>query len=111
VASRVNLAELRAVLSPFGYRRELRLRPDELGRLTMPTLLVWGEHDPVGGAKVAQAAADRIPGAHLELLPAGHGPWLGHPDRTVDMVANFIRLNWPLWPRTEGSSSAWCDPP
>lgn len=91
VASRANLAELRAVAGPFGFRRRLRLHADELRRLPVPTLLVWGGHDPMGGAKVAQATADLIPDARLELLPAGHGPWLGHPDRTADLIASFVR--------------------
>lgn len=91
VASKTNLAELRAVAGPFGFRRRLRLHADELRRLSVPTLLVWGEHDPVGGANVAQAIADLIPDARLELLPAGHGPWLGHPHRTADLIARFIR--------------------
>lgn len=91
VAARVNLAELRAVLSPFGYRRELRMKPDELGRLTVPTLLVWGEQDPVGGPMVARVAAQAIRDTWLELLPAGHGPWLGHPDRVAELVTRFVR--------------------
>jgi pimeloyl-ACP methyl ester carboxylesterase len=91
VASKANLAELRAVAGPFGFRRRLRLHADELGRLSVPTLLVWGKHDPVGGAKVAQAIAELIPEARLELLPAGHGPWLGHADRTANLVARFMR--------------------
>jgi pimeloyl-ACP methyl ester carboxylesterase len=91
VASKANLAELRAIAGPFGFRRRLRLHADELGRLCVPTLLVWGEHDPVGGAKVARAIAELIPDARLELLPAGHGPWLGHPDRTAELIARFAR--------------------
>jgi pimeloyl-ACP methyl ester carboxylesterase len=91
LASEVSLAELRAYISPFGFRPAVKVQPDELRRLTMPTLLVWGEHDPVGGGDVARATADAIPDAQLELLPAGHGPWLGHPDRTAALVASFIR--------------------
>jgi len=91
IAAKANLAELRAIAGPFGFRRRLRVPADELRRLSHPTLLVWGEHDPVGGANVAQAIARLIPDAHLELLPAGHGPWLGHPDTTADLIASFIR--------------------
>jgi pimeloyl-ACP methyl ester carboxylesterase len=91
LASKVNLAELRAVAGSFGFRRRLRLQADELGRLSAPTLLVRGEHDPVGGTDVARATTDLIPDAHLELLPAGHGPWLGHADRIADLIASFAR--------------------
>jgi len=91
LASRVSLAELRAAISPFGFRPAMKLQREELRQLTVPTLLIWGEHDPVGGVEVARATADTIPGAQLELLPAGHGPWLGHPDRTAALIANFVR--------------------
>ena len=41
-------------------------------RITAPTLVIWGEADPwipvARGAELAQ----RIRGARLELLPAGH---------------------------------------
>lgn len=91
VASEVNLAELRAIISPFGFRRALRLQPEELRQLSVPTLLVWGDHDPVGGVKVAETIADLIPNAQLEILPAGHVPWLGNLDRTAELVSTFVR--------------------
>jgi 2-hydroxy-6-oxonona-2,4-dienedioate hydrolase len=72
------LAELRAIISPTGWQPALALDVEELRRLTVPTLLIWREYDPLGAAEVAHAAAAAIPDARLELLPAGHGPWLGH---------------------------------
>src|SRR6266545_1627097 len=91
VVSEVNLAELRDAISPFGFRRSLRVQPDELRQLTEPTLLVWGDHEPVGAIKVAEATVELIPNARLEVLPAGHGPWLGNPDRTAELVSKFVR--------------------
>jgi pimeloyl-ACP methyl ester carboxylesterase len=85
------LAELRAVISPTGWQPALAMGVEELRRLTVPTLLIWGERDPVGSADVAQDAATTIPNARLELLPAGHGPWLGHPDRVARLVTDFVR--------------------
>ncbi|MGH2743012.1 MAG: alpha/beta fold hydrolase [Thermoleophilaceae bacterium] len=76
IASTVNLAELRATISPLGFRRSFRVHPDELQRLTVPTLLLWGDHDPVGALKVAHATARLVPDAQLEVLPAGHVPYL-----------------------------------
>jgi pimeloyl-ACP methyl ester carboxylesterase len=54
-------------------------------------LLIWGDHDPVGGVDVAQATASLIPDAQLEVLPAGHVPYLGHPQRVADLVSEFVR--------------------
>jgi pimeloyl-ACP methyl ester carboxylesterase len=89
IASAANLAELRAGISPFG-RRSLRVHPDELRRLTMPTLLIWGDHDPVGTVEAAQTAAGLIPEAQLEVLPAGHVPYLGHPERVSELLCRFV---------------------
>jgi pimeloyl-ACP methyl ester carboxylesterase len=97
VTDRAAQAEFHALLSPFallspsGWRRRGRVRPDELRRLAVPTLLLWGERDPVGGIPVAQAVTGLIPGARLEVLPTGHGPWLGQPTRTAAPVVDFVR--------------------
>lgn len=90
-ASAANLAELRAVISPFGFRRSARLHTDELRRVTVPTLLIWGDRDPVGATDAARMAAAAIPGARLEVLPAGHVPYLGHPERVSELVSGFVR--------------------
>ena len=90
-------AEFRALLSPFallspsGWRRRARIRPDELRRLAVPTLVLWGDRDPIGSVPVAQAVTGMIPNARLEVLPAGHGPWLGRPTQTAATVADFLR--------------------
>jgi pimeloyl-ACP methyl ester carboxylesterase len=89
-ASAASRAEHRAIISPFGYRRWLRVHPDKLRQLTVPTLLLWGDHDPFGTVKVAQATARLIPKAQLEVLPAGHAPWFGHPERVSELLSRFV---------------------
>jgi pimeloyl-ACP methyl ester carboxylesterase len=91
LTDRASTAEFRALASPFGFRRRSRVRPDELRRLAMPTLVLWGERDPVGGIPVARAVTELIPQARLEILPTGHGPWLGQPARTAAAVEDFLR--------------------
>ena len=90
IASRANLAELRAVISALGFRPAMRVSLEDLRRLAVPTLLVWGDHDPVGAVEVAQATASLIPAAQLEVLPAGHVPWLGNPDRVSELLSDFV---------------------
>lgn len=91
IASAVNLAELRAAISPFGFRRSMRLQPRELRRLTVPTLVIWGDHDPVGTVEVGKATAELIPDARLEVLTAGHVPYLANPERVSELLSEFVR--------------------
>lgn len=85
------LNELRALIAPTGWQPALAMQPEELHALTVPTLLIWGDQDPLGGGDVAATAAATIPHAQLELLPAGHAPWLGHPDRVATRIRDFVR--------------------
>ena len=95
-AERATRAEFRAFVSPLallsrnGFRRRDRVRPEELGRLAMPTSVVWGERDPVGSIAVARAVTGLIPDARIEVLPTGHGPWLGEPARTAGALLSFV---------------------
>jgi pimeloyl-ACP methyl ester carboxylesterase len=91
VATAANVAEFRALLSPLGRRPATRIRPDELRQLTTPTLMIWGDHDPVVSVAAAEAAAELIPDARLVVLPAGHVPQLGHPDRVAVLLEEFAR--------------------
>lgn len=91
IASAANLAELRAIISALGFRPAMRVSPEDLRQLTVPTLLAWGDQDPIGGVKVAQATASLIPDAQLEVLPAGHVPWPGNPARVSDLLSSFVR--------------------
>lgn len=90
VASAANLAEFQSLLTPFGTRARTRIRPDELRRLTVPTLMIWGDHDPLVPVPKARAVARLIPDAVLEVLPAGHVPQLGHPEQVTRLVERFV---------------------
>jgi pimeloyl-ACP methyl ester carboxylesterase len=89
VAAHANLAELRALISLRGIRTSMRLRREDLHRLAVPTLMIWGDRDPVVPLAHAHAVAAEIPHARLEVLPAGHVPQLGHPDRVAALLEEF----------------------
>lgn len=91
VATSANVAEFQALLSPLGTRSAAQIRPDDLRRLAVPTLMIWGDHDPVVSVTDARAAADLIPDARLEVLPAGHVPQLGNPERVAALMEDFTR--------------------
>jgi pimeloyl-ACP methyl ester carboxylesterase len=83
-------AELKAVVTPLGFRRSMRFRVEELREVAVPTLVIWGDRDSVGSVAVARNAASLIPDSHLEVLPAGHVPQFGCPDRVADLVSEFV---------------------
>lgn len=91
VATATNLAELRAAISPVGFRRSLRVRPDELRALGTPTLVIWGDNDPVGTVEAGEETTRLIPGARMEVLPGGHVPYLGQPERVAELLMRFVR--------------------
>jgi pimeloyl-ACP methyl ester carboxylesterase len=91
VAVAANRAEFRALISPFGYRTVARIRPEDLRRLSVPTLMIWGDRDPVVPIDAARAAAQLIPDARLEVLSAGHVPQLGHPEQVAKLLTAFAR--------------------
>jgi pimeloyl-ACP methyl ester carboxylesterase len=91
VAVAANRAEFQALISPFGYRPATRITPDDLRQLSVPTLMIWGDRDPVVPIEAARAAAQLIPDARLEILPAGHVPQLGHPEQVAELLTAFAR--------------------
>jgi pimeloyl-ACP methyl ester carboxylesterase len=90
VAAKANHDELRALISPRGFRTRMRLGPEDLRRLAVPTLMIWGERDPVVPLVQARAIVAQIPHARLEVLPAGHVPQLGNPDQVAALLEDFV---------------------
>jgi len=89
-SGQAGLDELRALIAPDGWQPATRIALGELKGLKPPTLVIWGRSDPLGGPEAARQVADAIPDSRLELLDAGHGPWLGHPDTVAKLVEGFV---------------------
>ena len=63
---------------------------------SMPSLIVWGERDPLIPADHGRAAHAAMPGSRLELFgDAGHFPFNDDPDRFVDVLTDFIATTEP----------------
>jgi pimeloyl-ACP methyl ester carboxylesterase len=62
-----------------------------LAGLTCPALVLWGGRDPYLPRRFAEAYAEALPSAELDLRePLGHWPWVEDPS-VVDRVLNFLR--------------------
>ncbi len=72
-----------------GIRPEVYLG-DDLPRIQAPALFLWGEHD-MAPAEAGRALAAQIPNARFEYLPGtGHFPFLEVPDRTAQLISEFV---------------------
>lgn len=57
----------------------------------IPTLIVWGDADPIIPVEHAQAAHDAIPGSRLEIFEGvGHFPHCEAPARFVAVLTDFV---------------------
>jgi pimeloyl-ACP methyl ester carboxylesterase len=88
------LHTLRAVIDPSGQRvsghDRLYLAQD------LPTLLVWGERDPIIPAAHGAAAHAGMPGSRYELFErSGHFPHLDDPVRFAELLREFVAGNEP----------------
>ena len=56
-----------------------------------PTLLIWGDADPISPVAVGQHLAARLPDARLEIVPGGdHDVAATHPDRVAALIARHL---------------------
>jgi pimeloyl-ACP methyl ester carboxylesterase len=80
---------VRSVISPLGQRvtatDRLYLAAD------LPTLIVWGDRDPIIPVEHGRAAHALLPSSRLEIFEgAGHFPQLDDPFRFAELVTEFV---------------------
>jgi pimeloyl-ACP methyl ester carboxylesterase len=60
-------------------------------RITMPTLVLWGDSDQVIPPEYGNAFRDLLPNATLSVIPqCGHIPQLERPQAFYDNVTGFL---------------------
>ena len=71
----------RALAAGLGILREADLR-DALPRITLPALVIAGEHDRLTPPEAGRALASGLPAARFRLVErSGHAPFLSHAGR------------------------------
>jgi pimeloyl-ACP methyl ester carboxylesterase len=87
---------LRSIVDPSGQRVSARDRLYLASEL--PSLIVWGERDPILPVAHGREAHEEIPGSRLEIIPdAGHFPMLDDPRRFAGILTEFIDETEPAW--------------
>ena len=77
-----------AAQAPFVLRCLARL-----GDLTLPTRLIWAEHDPFFPLATAERLRQAVPGAEatIHIIPgSGHFPQEDRPDEVSRLIAEFV---------------------
>lgn len=70
----------------FGY-----LTPERAGRLRQPTLILWGEYDPVLPIASGRALAALLPNAEFEVISRSwHRPHVERPAETAQAIRRFL---------------------
>jgi len=73
---------------PYMYNPQL---PRWLGRIKVPTLLLWGESDRIVTPDYGRAYSRLIRGSRFELIErAGHHPEIEQPEAFVERVSRFL---------------------
>ncbi len=79
-----------ALAAGLGILREADLR-EALPRVTLPALVVAGEHDRLTPPGAGQALASALPAARFRLVErSGHAPFLSHPGEMLAEVGGFL---------------------
>jgi pimeloyl-ACP methyl ester carboxylesterase len=93
------LEQMAADVRPESFRLVLGLmaeadQRDVLPRITVPTLLIWGEQDVRSPLNVAQQLERAIPNAQLVVIPgAGHVSNLERPEEFNAAVRDFCGMH------------------
>ena len=81
-------AAVRFTWKPFMHNPKLR---QWLHRITVPTLVLWGESDRIVHPDYGRAFQEAIQGAQFQTIPeAGHYPYLERPDEFAAAVTKFL---------------------
>ena len=95
------LEDMAADVRPESLRVQLFVMADAdqrdlLPRITVPTLLIWGEQDVRSSLSVARQFDRAIPDTKLVVIPqCGHVSNLEQPERVNEAVREFCRANSP----------------
>lgn len=79
-------------LQEMEIRQRNLLRPEDLARISAPTLVIWGRENPFGDVPEAEEMHRAIPGSRLELFEnCGHWPQHECAERYNPLSIEFLR--------------------
>lgn len=101
---------LRAVVGTQGQQVEAGARLELTA--AMPSLIIWGDRDPIIPVKHAHAAHEAMPGSRLEIFEGvGHFPHCEDPARFSRVLREFITTTAPATATAIAAAAAPTSPP
>jgi pimeloyl-ACP methyl ester carboxylesterase len=74
---------------PYMYNPQL---PRWLGRIAVPTMVVWGESDGIVSPDYGRTLAGLIPGAQFATIAdCGHQPEIERPEQLAALIGSFVK--------------------
>ena len=81
----------RAFLSTLLELTNSEITIKKLKLITIPTLIVWGENDPVIPIKYAQSFVSAINDCRFyKMVGCGHTPYVEKPEKFFEIMSNFL---------------------
>ena len=91
--ARTRTTVARVAWNPYFHNPKL---PGRLGRIAVPTLVLWGESDRLIPLEHGRRYQQLIPGAELQVIPeCGHSIFREQPERGAQAIADFIARHSP----------------
>lgn len=83
---------VRSVIAGKGFQPGITLTQDEMAAIEAPTLMVYGNEDPLGSEKVWSDFMARLPNGSLAVIPdSGHLPWYDDPREVGALTRHHLR--------------------
>jgi pimeloyl-ACP methyl ester carboxylesterase len=74
-----------------GHGPDYELSEEQVGQISVPTLVLWSEHNPGKGPEVGERLAALIPGAEYYLMPGvAHWPQWEDPELHDEVITRFL---------------------
>lgn len=81
-----------AFMSTLLGLRDAEIITKKLGMITTPTLIVWGENDPVIPIKYSESFVSSINDCRFyKMVKCGHTPFVEDPNGFFDLVSDFLK--------------------
>ncbi|MBM4760963.1 alpha/beta hydrolase [Bacillus sp. B15-48] len=79
-------------LQDLDFRQNYSWDPSWCGKIDVPTLLAWTDHDPTSTVEEAKPIQDMIPGSELTVIKdAGHWPQWEKVEDFNNVIINFLK--------------------